>query len=115
MTVQRGEVWLADLNPIRGSEQAGRRPVLIVQANIVNAATRTTVAVPFTTNQRSARFPTCVFVPAGEGGLALDSVALCNQIRVLDEDRLESKLGEVSDLILADVEAAILYTLDIAL
>ncbi len=50
MSVRRGEIWLADLNPTRGSEHAGTRLVLIFQNNSVNRFTTTYLAIPFTTN-----------------------------------------------------------------
>ena len=56
MIVKRGEIWWADLNPIRGSEQAGIRPVLIFQNDAVNAFTTTVLAIPLTTNLRA---PNC--------------------------------------------------------
>jgi mRNA interferase MazF len=46
MTIKRGEIWLAELNPIRGSEQAGTRPVLILQNNSINRFTSTFLAIP---------------------------------------------------------------------
>lgn len=49
MNLQRGEIWLADLNPIRGSEQAGIRPVLIFQNDEISKFTTTVLAVPLTT------------------------------------------------------------------
>lgn len=64
----RGEVWLAVLDAVRGSEQAGTRPVLILQADPLNAFLRTVIVIPFTTNLQWARFPFCVLVSAGEGG-----------------------------------------------
>ena len=78
MTVNRGEIWLANLNPTRGSEQAGTRPVLIFQNNIINKYTTTILAIPLTTNPRRAALPSCVQVAKGEGGLASDSVVLCH-------------------------------------
>ena len=54
MTVKRGEIWLAELNPTRGSEQAGTRPVLILQNNSINRFTNTFLTIPFTTNLRRA-------------------------------------------------------------
>ena len=66
----RGEVWLAALDPIRGSEQAGTRPVLVLQVDALNDFLRTVVIVPFTSNLRWSRFPFCAHVDAGEGGLA---------------------------------------------
>ncbi len=66
MTIKRGEVWLADLNPIRGSEQAGIRPVLIFQNDTINAFSTTAVTIPFTTDLRRAALPSCVRVAADE-------------------------------------------------
>jgi mRNA interferase MazF len=82
MTVGRGEIWLADLNPTRGSEQAGVRPVLIFQNDRVSRFSTTVLAIPLTTNLRRASLPTCAQISKGEGGLASDSVALCHQLRV---------------------------------
>jgi mRNA interferase MazF len=96
MTVGRGEIWLADLNPTRGSEQAGVRPVLIFQNEMVSRFTATVLTIPLTTNIRRASLPTCTQISKGEGGLARDSVALCHQLRVLDTTRLRRKLGTVS-------------------
>jgi mRNA interferase MazF len=114
MTIGRGEIWLAELNPIRGSEQAGRRPVLILQNNSINRFTSTFVAIPLTTNLKRASLPTCVFLPEGEGGLAKDSVALCHQIRVLDKSRLTRQLGAVGGLKLSAIDSCVLFTLGIA-
>ena len=95
MAVKRGEVWRADLSPTRGTEQAGVRPVLVVQSDRANAHSPHTIIVPFTTRIRQKLLPSHVLVPAGEGGLTQDSVALCEQIRVVDTSRLISKLGDL--------------------
>jgi mRNA interferase MazF len=113
MKVERGEIWLAELNPIRGSEQAGTRPVLILQNNSINRYTRTFLAIPLTTNLRRASLPTCVLLPEGEGGLERDSVALCHQLRVLDSSRLTRRLGSLSDLTLAAIDHCVLFTIGI--
>ena len=91
MIVSRGEIWLAELNPVRGSEQAGARPILIFQTDAINRFTTTIISIPFTTNLRRATLPSCVQVQTGEGGLTSDSVALCHQLRVLDKIRLTKK------------------------
>jgi mRNA interferase MazF len=109
--VKRGEIYLADLNPIRGAEQAGRRPVLVFQNNLVSHFTRTVICIPLTTNLRRAQLPSCLLVPSGEGGLPQDSVVLCHQMRVLDQSRLLARLGQVSDSILTDVERVVAFTL----
>jgi mRNA interferase MazF len=94
--MRRGEVWLATLDPVRGSEQAGTRPVLVLQTDPLNDFLRTVVVVPFTTNLRWSRFPFCVVIQAGDGGLAAESVALCHQIRVSDKSRLRQCLGRLA-------------------
>ena len=115
MNVSRGEIWLAELNPVRGSEQAGTRPVLIMQTNTINRFTTTVLAIPFTTNLRRASLPSCVQISAGEGGLSSDSVALCHQLRVLDKTRLTKNLGTVSNATLENIETCVLFTLGIRL
>ena len=113
MIVKRGEIWLAELNPIRGSEQAGTRPVLILQNNSINRFTRTFLAIPLTTNLRRASLPTCVFVPQGEGGLTKDSVALCHQLRVLDISGLTRSLGSLSESTVGAIDHCVLFTIGI--
>ena len=113
MIVRRGELWLANLNPTRGSEQAGIRPVLILQHDMVSQWTTTVLAIPLTTNLRRAALPSCVQLAQGEGGLTSESVALCHQLRVLDKTRLQRKLGTVSPDTLAAIESRVLFTLGI--
>ena len=113
MIIKRGEIWLAELNPIRGSEQAGTRPVLILQNNSINRFTSTFLAIPLTTNLRRASLPTCVLLPEGEGGLAKDSVALCHQLRVLDKSRLMRRVGSVSESMLTAINHCVLFTIGI--
>ena len=113
MSVKRGEIWYANLNPVQGSEQAGVRPVLIFQNDRINKVTSTTLVIPFTTNLRRASLPSCVQVAKGEGGLAAESVLLCHQLRVLDETRLNHKLGKISKQKMAEIENCVLYTLGI--
>ena len=111
MTVSRGEIWWADLDPIRGSEQAGVRPVLIFQNDAVNRWITTTLAVPLTTNTRRALLASCVLIPQGDGGLTNNSVALCHQMRVLDTVRLRSRIGQISTQKMAEVEKCVLFTM----
>lgn len=112
MTVpKRGEVWLANLNPTQGSEQAGIRPVIIFQNDLVSQFSTTTIAIPLTTNQRRAALPICLFIPQGEAGLTQDSVALCFQMRVLDKTRLIRKLGQLEPATIKQLEEIILLTL----
>jgi mRNA interferase MazF len=106
VAVTRGEVWRADLSPTRGSEQAGVRPVLVVQTDRANASSPHTIIVPFTTRIRQRLLPSHVVVPAGEGGLSQDAVALCEQIRVLDVSRLLGRLGDLPAQRMVEVDDA---------
>ncbi len=114
MIVKRGEIWIADLNPIRGSEQAGIRPVMIFQNDVISKFTTTVLAIPLSTNIRRAFLPSCVQISKGDGGLTNDSVALCHQLRVLDKTRLQRRLGAVAQNTLTSIENCIFFTMGIA-
>jgi mRNA interferase MazF len=113
MGIKRGDVWLADLNPTRGSEQAGICPVRVFQHDLIGRFTTTLLAISLTTNLRRASLPSCVRIAQGEGGLAHESVALCHQLRVLDKTRLQRMLGTVSRETLSAIESCVLFTLEI--
>jgi mRNA interferase MazF len=108
---KRGEVWLANLNPTQGSEQAGIRPVIVFQNDIVSQFSTTIVTIPLTTNQRRASLPICVLIRRGDGGLTQDSVALCFQMRVLDKIRLIRRLGQLNPQTINQLEEVVLVTL----
>ena len=110
----RGDVYLVDLNPSRGSEQAGIRPAILVQTDNLDRFTRTVIVVPVTRNLRRAAIPGTFLIPAGEGGLSYDSVALCYQIVVLDRERLQQQLGTLSPDYLLALEQALKYTLELS-
>ena len=95
VTVARGDVALCDLNPVVGTEQAGIRPVIILQIDRANAVSPHTIIAPFTTKIRRTLLPSHVFVPAGNGGLTQDSVILGEQLRVIDKRRIIKTLGHL--------------------
>lgn len=109
--LKRGEIWLANLDPTQGSEQAGNRPVIIFQNDIISQFSTTAIIIPLTTNQRRASLPVCIPILKGEGGLSQDSVALCFQMRALDKTRLARKLGQLSDQIISQLENVVLLPL----
>jgi mRNA interferase MazF len=114
MTVRRGEVWLADLGVTRGSEQAGTRPVIVLQNNAVNRFTSTVLTIPFTTNPRRAA-PHCQVASrsAQEMAASLRTRSRCVTMRVVDVTRLKHKLGRLSAPTIEAVEACVLFTLGI--
>ena len=92
-------VFLASLDPTKGSEQAGRRPVLVISRERINQLLPVVNVIPLTSRKSPSRvvYPNEVLLPAGVAGLAVDSIALCYQIRTLDKGRLERDLGELLD------------------
>lgn len=99
----RGDVWLVDLNPVRGREQAGTRPGLIVSADPFNhGPAGLVILVPITTRERAVPFH--VRLEAGEGGLRETSFAKCEDVRSVSVERLVRRLGSVGATLLAEVE-----------
>ena len=95
MIVKRGEVYFADLDPSVGSEQGGFRPVVIIQNDIGNTFSTTTIAA-LTTNTRHSRMPTHVSINGNNEPLR-DSVATLEQLRTIDKSRLKSYARMLSD------------------
>lgn len=96
MHAKQGAIYFADLNPVKGSEQAGFRPVLVAQNDIMNKYLNTTVIVPITSNLKYKKYITNLFLPKETSGLPQDSVALAHQVRALDVSRLIKKAGKLS-------------------
>lgn len=107
VTIVRGDVVLCDLNPVVGTEQAGVRPVVVVQVDRANAVSPHTIIAPFTTRIRRAFLPSHVLIPAGTGGLSQDSVVLCEQLRVIDKRRIMRVLGHLDDAHMEEVARAL--------
>ena len=99
----RGEVWLVDLDPARGHEQAGMRPGLVVSVDLFNRGpAELVVVVPLTT--RAKGIPWHVPVEPPEGGLEQKSFIKCEDVRSVAKERLTRRLGMVSAETLAAVE-----------
>jgi len=100
---QRGEIWLLDINPSRGHEQAGRRPALIFSVDVFNAGPADLVfVVPITSKLRP--IPTQVALRPPEGGVKVESAILCDALRSVSKQRLYGKWGRVSPATLNEVE-----------
>ena|SRR5204862_4147126 len=114
--MKRGEVWWADLAPRSGSEQQGRRPVIILSHDGFNQSPgwRSIIVVPVSTSVAQAgRGPTAVSLRQGAGGLPKESVALCHQITTLDRAKLTQHIGELSAPLLREVEKGIKAAIDL--
>jgi mRNA interferase MazF len=84
--IRRGEIFLANLEPVKGSEQGGVRPVLIIQNDIGNEYSKTTIIAPLTSTIPKKEYPFNVFLPSSF--LKKDSTILLNQVRTIDNSRL---------------------------
>src|SRR6185437_14796455 len=94
--MRRGEVYWADLAPRSGSEQTGRRPVVVVSHDGFNQTPgwMSIIVVPVSTSASQARRgPTVVLLPAGATGLSKASVAVCHQVTTLDRSKLSKRAG----------------------
>ena len=114
--MRRGEVFWATLAPRSGSEQTGRRPVVLLSNDGFNRveAWRSVIVIPFSTSGRQAtRGPTAVLVPAASSGLGADSVALCHQVTTLDRSKLITKIGALPAAAMAAVELGVKIALDL--
>jgi len=98
--IKRGGIYLVNLNPIKGREQAGRRPVLVISSDAINKQPLVVSVVVGTDAQNVPRdYPTNIRVPADETGLPKDTVFLCFQIRSLDPKRFSDPTTEQPQLI----------------
>jgi mRNA interferase MazF len=104
--IRRGEVWLADLGTPTGSEQGGIRPVLIVQNDVGNKYSPTTLVCPLTSSTTKKNLPTHVLLKNATF-LPEISTALVEQMRSIDRGRLIKMLGRTNDNIMIEIDEAI--------
>lgn len=109
--IKRNEIYYADLNPVRGSEQGGIRPVIILQNDIGNRHSPTTIVAAITSRQTKNKLPTHVSIK-GEG-LPNDSIILLEQIRTIDKSRLSAYIGKIEPDYISLVDRAISVSLSL--
>jgi mRNA interferase MazF len=113
MTIKRGEIYFVNLNPIKGKEQSGIRPALVLSIEAINELPLVVTVVVGTKGENIQRnYPTNVRVSPLESGLPLETVFLCFQIRSLDRNRFSTQpSGKLSEEKMEEVEIAIRYCL----
>jgi mRNA interferase MazF len=92
--ILRGDIWWADLDPVRGHEQAGTRPVLIISHDVFNQRSGTVIAVALTSQSPTAGFPLTLEITSAN--LPKRSWIKISQIRTLSVERLSNRLGSIS-------------------
>ena len=108
--VKRGEIYYADLNPAYGSEQGGMRPVIVVQNDVGNSYSPTTI-VAVLTSKAKKQLPTHIEIPSGEGNLAMDSTVLLEQLKTIDKSRLRRFVGRLDRRKMNEINRAMLVSL----
>ena len=110
--IYRGDIYLANLNPYKGSEQGGKRPVIIIQNDVGNHYSPTVIVTAVTSRFFKKRaLPT--HVPLDNEELEKNSLALLEQIRTIDKSRLIRKIGRVPEGKMKEIGAAIHVSLDL--
>lgn len=114
MIIKRGEIYFAQLNPVVGSEQGGIRPVLVVQNDIGNQYSPTTIILAITSQINKAKLPTHVELKANKFGLDKDSVILGEQVRTIDKTRLKQRVAFLDEDTMSRVDQALGISLGLA-
>lgn len=111
--IHRGEIYLIDLSNQVGSEQSGIRPAIVVQNEAGNQHSPTTIVCPLTSKNKTMAATHVVLTPE-DAGVIVDSTVLCEQVRVIDKQRIRKKLGEVRNLQkIEDINSKILISFGI--
>ena len=110
--IKKGDIFYATLDPIIGSEQDGKRPVVVVQNNLANKYSPTVIIAPITTVLKKIDLPTHISIKKNNF-LKKDSIIVIEQVRVIDKVRLKSFLGRLTELQIQQVDKALIKALSI--
>lgn len=112
MEIKRGDTVLVDLEPVKDSETGKIRPCVVIQNDIGNKFSSTTIVAIITSQKEiSKEYPTDVWVEKEKGGLNLDSIIQGDQIRTISKERIIKKLGHFDDVIIKRINKAIRISL----
>lgn len=111
MTPRRGDVYLVSFDPTVGAEIRKTRPALVVQNDFANRRSPITIVAAITSQFDLPLYPTEVLIDVPEGGLAVQSVALLNQIRSIDTQRLARRLGRLRTETMERIDRALTISL----
>lgn len=112
MKIKQFEIWIADLNPRVGTETGKVRPVLIIQTNLLNSVHPSTIICPITTNVQLQSKILRVHLKKGMASLKEDCDILIDQIRAIDNIRLQRKIGSLPQEISTIVKQNLAIILD---
>lgn len=107
VVIKKGDIVIANLEPVKGSEQGGIRPCLVLQNNISNKYSPTIIISAITSRKFLKQFPTNVELLKEDSGLEKDSTVMLNQIRTIDKSRITKKISSLDSEIMGKVNMAI--------
>ena len=113
MVVKKGDIFYADLRPVKGSEQGGIRPVLIIQNDVGNKYSPTVICAAITSQINKAKLPTHVEIGAQQYALIKDSVILLEQVRTIDKIRLKEKVCHLDYEIMKKVNKCLVISFNL--
>ena len=111
MEIKRGDIVLVDLEPIKGSEQGGIRPSVVIQNDIGNKYSPLTIIAPITSKNYETEYPTNVLILKTDSGLDKDSTILLNQIKTIDKSKISKKISSLNNELMKKVDLAIMISL----
>ena len=108
--MKQKEIWLADLNPVKGSEQRGVRPVVVISGDSMNSHLNMCIICPL--SSKIKHYPGCIVLSKNRiNGLSIDSEVIVFQIRTIDGSRLVKKIGEIEEEELKKIKLGLLDVL----
>jgi len=113
MKIKQFEVWIAELNPRFGTETGKIRPVIVVQTNFLNNIHPSSIICPITTNVQSKSEVLRIHLKKGMVNLKEDCDIMIDQMRAIDNRRLQKRLGKISEDIIKDVKYSLAVLLDL--
>lgn len=112
--IKKGDIYYAMLNPVIGSEQDGKRPVVVIQNNLANKHSPTVIIAPITTILKKLYIPTHIVI-GKNNFLKKDSTILVEQVRVIDKSRIITFLGKLNEIQMRQVDKALINAFGIDL
>lgn len=103
-SIQQGSIFMADLNPVKGHEQSGYRPVIVLQNNILNKNLNTVVIAPITKNLQARGLLTTFFLDRKNSNLRCESIVLLFQIRTIDKSRLKTFVSSLDTRLFTELK-----------
>lgn len=110
---RRGDVYIAHLDPVVGSEQGGRRPVVIIQNDLGNQYSSVVIVAAITSAPAKVVYPIDVLIMSGNAGLRVGSRVMLNQIKSIDKQRLGRYMGRLDQAELDAIDQAIKISLSL--